>query len=277
MLHRIHCRRNVSFFSFPHGSVVEGIAHSPFQMVYGRKPFLPTDVLYGGRSEIQVGPRKYRFQLLEKMGQIHAKAVERQAATDQKKKESYDRTHSAVEFDVGDIVLLFTHTFTSGLSRKLQPKYEGPYVVLTNHSELVYTVRNIATRKKKKVNIQRLRLFAPAGQLSETLESPAVIEPEDSQEVEEADAYMPDPLDSERKEEECVEALANADSGERDSVMRESAEISNIVERKWLDDEWRYLCALGDNTVWLAADEIPTQVLREWSQEQRRVRAFRRT
>jgi hypothetical protein len=154
-------------------SVIEGIDFSPFMLVYGRRPVVPTDILYGTLPDSAGNVAKHHLGLLTTLRDVHEQAVKAQEKSDVRKSRNYDNAHSAKEFEVGDVVLLaipnirvsiarqdlqkFQDPYRKkGLSRKLLPRYSDPFRVEQKVNRLNYVVRSLSTGKQQRVHIQRM-------------------------------------------------------------------------------------------------------------------------
>jgi transposase InsO family protein len=241
--------------------VIEGLGFSPFEMTYGRKPALPTDVLYGSPPKVRIHQAKYKLDLFENMRRVHQEAVRNQSISDARKKEYFDASHSDVRFEVGDLALLYTPAAqTPGLSRKLLPKFSGPHVVIECHSELVYSVREIKTRKVRKVSIKRLLLFCPAD---------SELQPQD--EESDSDHGTQGESDSGAKDQIFTDDKKVCQSGTDDCV-----DLSSIIRKAFVDEQWRFLVKKGAKQTWVPAEDVSRKVRKEWESLQRSRRAGHR-
>jgi transposase InsO family protein len=234
-------------------SVIEGLGFSPFEMVYARKPVLPTDVLYGSPPKVRIHQAKYKLDIFENLRVIHQKAVENQAASDVKKKKYYDAKHTDMKFTVGDLILLYTPTTSQkGLSRKLQAKFSGPFEVINCHSDLVYTVKNLSTRKQQRVSVKRMVLYCPAAEATKSSEQPTENSGVD---------------DSDTDSEVISHTEAKADQ----------EELYVILKKTLVKGHWKFLVKMSDNTeAWLPNQKVSVKLKKEWESSQRDARAGRR-
>ena len=101
-------------------SVIEGLPFSPFELLYGRPPSLPTDVLYGERSKIKIDEEKFHLSQTARLREAFDKMKVAQNKINTSTKERYDKTQVDVSFKEGDLVLIYNKSpYKPGLSGKL--------------------------------------------------------------------------------------------------------------------------------------------------------------
>jgi hypothetical protein len=99
----------LNFLAFAYRiSVIRSIGFSPFQMVFGAKPTLPSDVFLGPLEEIEKDKEEYQIEHTERLRIAHDAARQIHAKTDQSKKDYFDSKHEEVEFAVGDKIMLYS-------------------------------------------------------------------------------------------------------------------------------------------------------------------------
>ena len=143
-------------------SRIEGMSFSPFEIIYGRKAKLPSDVLYGSPSKIRVDVSKYNLLLTKRLRQTFKKVREERKKIKHATKVRYDFSQTHVEFKKGDLVLLFMPQGDyRGPSRKLRPKFTRPNRVLKKVSDVNYEVKNLISGRKDIVHVRRMQKFEP--------------------------------------------------------------------------------------------------------------------
>jgi transposase InsO family protein len=236
--------------------VIEGLGFSPFEMINGRKPLLPTDVLYGSSPRVRIDRAKFKLDLFENMRMMHQKAVENQVISDAKKKRYFDASQSDVHFEVGDLVLLFTPAAAPpGLSRKLLPKFSGPHVVIECHSDLVYSVREIESQKVRKVSVKRLLIFCPASKPDNEFQ------PQEQESVSDNGAQ---------------EQVLSDDRKSCQSKVNGEVECKAIIKKALVDEQWKFLVEKDDEQTWIPVEDVSKEVRKEWESLQRSRRAGHR-
>ncbi|KAJ9511547.1 hypothetical protein QJQ45_003577 [Haematococcus lacustris] len=115
-----------------------GTGFSPFYLNYGHHPRTP-EALLQPPSTLVPSPAADAFVTTMRSNIDIAKAALQRAVDKQKQQADKHRRH--LEFNVGDKVLLSTATLnlkTPSNSAKLQPRYVGPFKVLTKISPVAY-------------------------------------------------------------------------------------------------------------------------------------------
>jgi len=109
----------------------EALGHyTPNELLYGRELMMP---IMRNITRAEVGTLSYDehvSNLLQKLGVIRETAKCAQRIYSQNMKSRYDKRVRGLEYHVGDKVVLHKPQGKRGLSRKLQPSYDGIYVVL---------------------------------------------------------------------------------------------------------------------------------------------------
>ena len=111
---------------FAYRSVVqESTKKSPFFLLYGRDPRLPTGmILEGTRTTYLVDIEDYQTELFINLTKAQQLALEKQRTF-------YDRqTSSSPKYGVGDRVMVYMPGETTEKDRKLTRPYHGPYCIV---------------------------------------------------------------------------------------------------------------------------------------------------
>lgn len=114
----------------------ETTKYSPFMLVYGREPVLPTEA-----NLMEDITTSDAIEIREKALFVRNKAVENIQNKQVMDKTRYDNSHRYVEFLPGDQIKVFTPTRKIGRSEKLLLRWYGPYTVIEKQSDVVYRVR----------------------------------------------------------------------------------------------------------------------------------------
>ena len=139
------------------------IKMSPFELLYGRKPLLPQDIMLAGLEHTDGDPvvtDSYIRLMKREWKRLRELATTAIGERQTQMKSSYDMARQDISYAPGDAVLLRDTTTAPGLSRKLTAKWIGPYFVEKKISDLVYEITPVFGRKKKEtVSVQRLKPF----------------------------------------------------------------------------------------------------------------------
>lgn len=129
---------------------------SPFFLLYGRDPRLPTDgVLSPVPHREFVELDTYKTQMMKQMSTAwsHAQKMVRKAQNRQKKQ--HDKTSRNADFQVGDRVFVYMPGLKSGPAHKLACPYKGPYRIIgvyPNGAEVVLIERPNTTPLRVALN-----------------------------------------------------------------------------------------------------------------------------
>ena len=118
---------------FAYRSVVqESTKESPFFLLYGRDPRLPTGtILEQLRTTYLCDIDDYRTELLINLTKAQQLALESIKQAQEKQQTFYDKQSSNnLPYRVGDRVMVFMPSETTGKDRKLARPYHGPYRVV---------------------------------------------------------------------------------------------------------------------------------------------------
>ena len=134
---------------------MSSVGTSSFQLLFNRPPTLPSDVLMGPQSEIEVDKKEYLLEQTGRMRDAYKLAISAQDKAEKYKKKYYDAHHEDVEYEVGDLVWLYTDRTKPGLAPKLAPKNSGPFEITSKLSPVSYIITD-ANGDSQRAHIQRL-------------------------------------------------------------------------------------------------------------------------
>ena len=137
-------------------SFIDAIRNTPFNMIYGRKPNLPTDIIYGDPKTITEDENKYQLKHTKFVQKSFQEANKAQSKYTEKMKQKYDRKQKDIQFQENDLVMLKIAIPKKNRCKKLDPRFEGPYKITEVHSRLNYTITHTITDKTERVHVQRL-------------------------------------------------------------------------------------------------------------------------
>ena len=144
-------------------SYIEAIEESPFFMLYGRDPRLPVDVMYGSPEVEEIDRRTYKITLTEKLREAHKAVIDLQAEARAKNKFLQDRTRQPVTYNVNDWVLVWHAVKRVAkertVAKKLLRRWQGPYRVIQQLSDVNYMVRHAFSGKTVTVHVDRMAKY----------------------------------------------------------------------------------------------------------------------
>ena len=161
-------------------SLNPNLGFSPFYLMFGREPRLPSDITEGSYSEIRHDIEQYKMQMtlgLRNAHQIVRKRLEQNAV---KMKLAWDsKVQSHVKFNIGDKVLMYQPQMHKKANEQdhshvWKREWLGPFTVLgqkyQNNSD-VYIIRDNDTEREWTINSHKLRPYHERTYLSSTQES----------------------------------------------------------------------------------------------------------
>jgi hypothetical protein len=149
-------------------SVHSSTGHPPLYLLCGYHPIDPERILTGAFDEpIPRGPTENRDaeEFAEGMEALRRTAQDSLKVAQAFQERSYNRGRLDFEFEEGDKVLINPHSMnllraTTGKGRKLLPKYDGPFEILSKLSPVTYRLRLPASYKIHPViNIAHLQPY----------------------------------------------------------------------------------------------------------------------
>lgn len=219
---------------------------SPFSLMFLRQPNIPAKILYGPKSEIERDRKEYLVEQTARMRSTYDAALAVQDRTDKYKKAYFDARQIDVEYELGDLVWLYTPKTKPGLSKKLSPKNSGPFEVTAKHSPVSYNITD-AQGKTQRVHIQRLiPCYLKPGARWEKLEIPKPPVDDDMFEISEPE------------------------------ILKERDEV-NILKKRVSPDthEVEYLVQSGVLQDWVNGGALPQKAIRAFLKKSRTARARR--
>ena len=140
-------------------AVHSSTAESPNMMMLGREIAMPVDLMFENNVEHQGNQSDYAAGLRSKIQDAHVRAREQLRLSSRTQKKHYDRYLDKHGFQAGDFVWLKNEKRRKGFSPKLQLNYEGPYMVVTRISDVVYRIQQSPRSKYKIVHYEKLKKY----------------------------------------------------------------------------------------------------------------------
>ena len=112
--------------------VQESTKESPFFLLYGRDPRLPTESVLGTTNAAYlVDMEDYRSEFLLSLAKAQKLALENIRKAQSKQKEFYDRASENPKYRIGDRVMTYMPGDITGKDWKLARPYHGPYRIIS--------------------------------------------------------------------------------------------------------------------------------------------------
>ena len=116
----------------------------------GREITMPVDLLLQPVAPTSDSdPATYVEELRERLQNIHQCARRKLADSLESRKRNYDRKAYRQDYDKGDLVYVLNSVSKKGQSKKRQPIYLGPYLIVSKISDCLFVVIN--NRGKRQV------------------------------------------------------------------------------------------------------------------------------
>ena len=124
--------RKLPFVLFAYrASQQQSTLESPFFLLYGRDPRLPTDPLLSPvKTKKMINLKEYGLQLAHDMSEAWELARQCIGKAQRRQKEYYDRRGRPPNFRAGERVFLYKPAEKTGEARKFARPYHGPYCIV---------------------------------------------------------------------------------------------------------------------------------------------------
>ena len=135
--------RHIPYVLFAYrASLQESTQESPFFLVYGRDPRLPTeDVLCPRKARQRVDLKEYGSEVATRMSQAWELARQSVGKAQKRQKASHDKRAREPNFTPGERVFLLKPAETTGASRKFARPFHGPYRIVSVETNNAYIRR----------------------------------------------------------------------------------------------------------------------------------------
>ena len=140
-------------------SVQASTGQTPNSMMLGRETTMPVDLVFGAVPHEQECNTEYADELRDKIRDIHERARHALELSQRRQKRNYDRSASESVFKQGKFVWLHNIQRKPRLSKKLMLPWEGPYLIVTELSDVTCRIQKTVRSKPKVVHVDRLKLY----------------------------------------------------------------------------------------------------------------------
>jgi hypothetical protein len=136
---------------------------TPFEVVYGRKPKMPADLIFPEPElDFLIDVNTYAAKLKEDLVEVYRFVARRSELKVEKMKFNADRKNRPSRYDVGDRVYMFDETKKKGPNKKIGWKWLGPYTIIEKRSESTYVLKPDKRGRIVVANSARLKkCFSP--------------------------------------------------------------------------------------------------------------------
>ena len=133
----------------------------PFKVAHGRAPTLPEDIALGVRERLELRDSTSASQYAEEtafaLNTTFQRVARELGVTREKMKRQHDKNVRINDLNIGDKVWIKRKFYKTGESRKLAPRKDGPYTVISKLPNGVnFHVKNDSSRKEKIVHHDRM-------------------------------------------------------------------------------------------------------------------------
>ena len=136
-------------------SIHETTGVTPFELMFGREPRVPVDVMFPSPDHSVIGssssPKKYADVLRASLSKSYERVRLYSKKKQQHQKQFYDRGARGSPYQVGDIVSLHDPVVKKGHSRKFHRPWKGPFKVVKLLGSTTYRIQDCKNSGKRKV------------------------------------------------------------------------------------------------------------------------------
>ena len=131
---------------------------TPFELVFGRQMRTPINTALIPRESLTKTAQEHMQELVDSLKLTNILVKSNRLAAQQKQKKYYDLTAKEPTFQLGQQVMLKTFNVKPGLSKKLAPKYEGPFYITKVNPNQTFNLRRQSNHKPLKARVHANRL-----------------------------------------------------------------------------------------------------------------------
>jgi transposase InsO family protein len=134
--------RHLPLFLLAYRAAIHETTHqTPAKILFGQELRLPCDLSFGSPARVPKDVSSYVYKLQEAMHSIHDLTRSHILVASDRMKTRYDLKANVAGFHEGDLVWLFNRQRKKGRCPKLQPSWEGPFVILPMINDVVYRIQ----------------------------------------------------------------------------------------------------------------------------------------
>lgn len=134
---------------------------TPFYVLFGREMRTPLDTALTPRSTLPSSVKDYVNDLLAKLKLTNMLVSANRIGEQARQKKRHDLKAKAPSFTVGNKVYVRNEAITKGLSKKLSPKFNGPFEIVDAGPNYTYQLKRLSDGKifRNLFNASRLKLW----------------------------------------------------------------------------------------------------------------------
>jgi hypothetical protein len=138
-------------------SVHSSTNETSYFLNHGRDPVLPIDKFLRVRNHISTVPSDYKSQLMQRIHEAFQLAKRSMWKARQQQQEQYHKRAQELLYEIGDRVLLTMKTPVLRTSKKLIPRFIGPYRVTKVNPNHTVEIQEYPGKQTQLVHVNRLK------------------------------------------------------------------------------------------------------------------------
>ncbi|XP_057370033.1 uncharacterized protein LOC130691140 [Daphnia carinata] len=138
-------------------SVHSSTLETPYFLNHGRDPTMPIDQFLPAPTTSIITPSDYKSQTMQHLHEAFLLVKDNLAQAREQQRAQYDKRAREYDFKVGDKVLLDVRTPMAGTSKKLIPRFAGPYRVIKVNSNQTVEIQECPGKQTQRVHVNRIK------------------------------------------------------------------------------------------------------------------------
>ena len=141
---------------------VSGIGFSPFEIVFGRPPTLPIDLLTSNPTLFEEDFYRFNLIITKRLKEMYDLVRKCQTQRNEKAKARYDAKHKPIEYKSGDLALLYRPADAEEQITKLHCPFQGPFKVIKQLDTQLYELTSLEDETyRTRANVKNMRPYFP--------------------------------------------------------------------------------------------------------------------
>lgn len=132
--------------------------YTPYELEFGRQMKTPLDTALIPGESLTKTAQEHMQELVNSLKLTNVLVKSNRLAAQTRQKHHYDSTAKEPDFHLGQQVMLPKHHIKPGLSKKLTPKYDGPFYIIKVCPNHTFNLRRQSDHKPVKSRIHANRL-----------------------------------------------------------------------------------------------------------------------